>query len=224
MPPHPGIARESRTCGPEMRASVREGLTLGWLRGHALTALSAAATSRDAFIHVAEALAIPGAFAADLRALRTSVLVVRRAYQHEVGAGPADFRARRHQAEMRRSHVIAPGFEAMSHSGRQADLVAAQAFFDAGLHLLGLVVHECSPLLFQLRYGAGPGQIAAQLPRRCSQARISPISRSCSRIISCAQRRVCSSRPCSRRIRATATAPSWCGIMLRTKSTSAFPE
>lgn len=61
---------------------------IGCLSGHLAAVLRAAAAGIDAFLHVAEALAVIGAFVADLRAFATNMFVVFGADEHEMRRGP----------------------------------------------------------------------------------------------------------------------------------------
>jgi hypothetical protein len=111
------------------------------LSGHFLAALGAAPAGLDAFVHVADPLAIVGAFLADFRALAAHVLVVRGIQKHEMRRRPADLGACHHQAEMPRLDVLSSSFQAVGHRRPETRLVALQAFVDAVLHFLAKLMH-----------------------------------------------------------------------------------
>jgi len=89
----------------------------------------------QATIHAADLLAALRALLADLGAFPAGALVAARADHRLVGRGLAHFGASHHQPEMTGLDVLAAGFQAVVHRHAQAGGMAAQAFFDAGLHL-----------------------------------------------------------------------------------------
>jgi hypothetical protein len=106
-------------------------------RSHGAAGLSAASTCCDTLAHAAEALAILGAFGADLGTFAAGVFVVRRGDEHEVRRGPAHLSARHHQPEVRRRDVLPAGLQTVIHSHAETRLVAVQADIDAAFHLFG---------------------------------------------------------------------------------------
>lgn len=102
--------------------------------GHFPAAFGASAASIDAFLHVADLLAAPGAFLADFGADCARALVKISAHQHEVRRGLADLGAGNHEPEMPWLNVLAACLQAMVHGHAEASAVAAQAFIDAALH------------------------------------------------------------------------------------------
>lgn len=110
--------------------------------GHLAAAARAGTAGVDAFIHLAEALAFAGAVLTDLGTFRAEMLVVGRAQDHDVSAGPAGFRTGQHQLDMARSGMLAALLQAVSRDRTQADLVAAQAGVHAGLHVPIKLMHS----------------------------------------------------------------------------------
>lgn len=70
------------------------------LTGHCAATLGAGAASLDAMLHVADTLAISGTILADVGTFRTEMLVMRRAYDHDMSRGAAGLRAGEHKLDM----------------------------------------------------------------------------------------------------------------------------
>ncbi|MEL4419803.1 hypothetical protein, partial [Shewanella algae] len=83
--------------------------------------------------HPADALAVLGAFGADLGALLADVRMVRRIEKHEVRRSSAYLGTRHHQSDVLRFDVLPAGLQAVGHRRPETHLVAAQAFVDARL-------------------------------------------------------------------------------------------
>ena len=86
-------------------------------------------------------LAVACALLANLGALAAGMLVMRSADQHEMRRRPADFGTRHHEPEVLRLDVLAALLQAVRHRHSEADLVAAHALIDAGLHFLAYMLH-----------------------------------------------------------------------------------
>jgi hypothetical protein len=89
----------------------------------------------DAFVHIADTLAIIRAFGADFRTFFACMFVMWSVDEHEVGRRPADFDARHHQAEMGRLNMLTAGLQAVIHRSGKADPVTIQAGFNASVHV-----------------------------------------------------------------------------------------
>jgi len=98
---------------------------------HLPAGVGAGFADRHTLIHSPDALAVLGAFGADLSTLLAGVLVMRRVDQHEMGGGSAYFRAGHHEAEMGGFDMLPACLQAMVHRRGQAGFVAAQTGFDA---------------------------------------------------------------------------------------------
>jgi hypothetical protein len=116
------------------------------LRRHFPAAFGAVAASLDAIVHVADPLTFGGAIFADIGAFGAEMLMVRRAYDHDLGAGAADLGTGEHQLNVLRGGVRSAELEAVIGARAEAGLVAAQTFVDAGLHGRVEMVHDRSPV------------------------------------------------------------------------------
>src|SRR5690625_875401 len=114
--------------------------------GHPPAAFCTAAAGIDAFLHVADLFAAPGALLTDFSADRASAHMKLGADQHEVRRGLTNLGAGDHEPEMIRLDMLAACFQAMIHRHREADAMATQAFVDAVSHLWGNLMHRGSPL------------------------------------------------------------------------------
>src|SRR5690606_38599967 len=93
--------------------------------GHPATAFGALAASIDAFLHIADPLAVSGALGADLGTFRTDMPMMLGADKHEVRRSATYLGASHHQGEMRLLDMLASHFQAMVHGGGQTRRVAA---------------------------------------------------------------------------------------------------
>jgi len=109
---------------------------------HRTASLRARAASSNTFFHAHERFAVMGADFADLNAEGTGLAVELALMGHQFGGQLADSDTIHHQAEMLRLGMFSAHLNAMRHCRPEAYLVAAQALFDAALHLLAKLMHD----------------------------------------------------------------------------------
>jgi hypothetical protein len=150
--------------GLEKTARPKAGGASTILCRHFAAGVGAGFTGRDAFIHVADSLAVLGALGANLGAFPAGMLVMRGVDQHEMRRSSAHFRAGHHQPEVSGFSMLSAGFKAMIHRRRQAGLIAAQTDLDAAGHFFVHVVHRISKKLseFRRRVSYGWGRLSSQ--------------------------------------------------------------
>lgn len=105
------------------------------LRGHALARLRAAAALGGAWLHAFELLTACGAAGAHLRARSAGESMQVRTREHELRAGPADFSAVHHDAEVLRLGMLSALFQAVVHRHLKTYLVALHTAGNALVHL-----------------------------------------------------------------------------------------
>ena len=103
---------------------------------HLPTALGAFSTGFDAFIHIADLLAIQRACLADFGAERAKTMLKMRAAELKIGRRLADLGAIHQEPEVWCFNVLSAGLKAMVHGGLQADLMATAARLDTGLQAM----------------------------------------------------------------------------------------
>ncbi len=113
---------------------------------HPATGFSTIRASNNAFVHVANPLAIPCAFKANLGALPAKMLMMRRTDKHEMCRRPAYFCAGSHQFEVQGLCVFSANFEAMVHRGTDANPITYKATVNALLHFRAELSHGSSPM------------------------------------------------------------------------------
>ncbi|WP_198482300.1 hypothetical protein [Methylotuvimicrobium alcaliphilum] len=91
-------------------------------------------TRFNTFVHIADFLAIGCARFANLGANFVEAMLETRATQLEIRRGLANLGTVHHQTEMFGLDVLSAGFQAMIHSGLQANLMATRTSLYAGLH------------------------------------------------------------------------------------------
>lgn len=101
---------------------------------HIPAALGTFLTHLDAFLHIADLLAVRRTGLADLGAQPAQAMRKRRAAELEIRRCLADLGAAHQQPEVLWFDVLAASLEAVVHRGLQADLIAPGAGINAGLH------------------------------------------------------------------------------------------
>jgi hypothetical protein len=133
------------------------------LGAHRTARLGAFAARLNALVHVTDGFTRLRAVLADVGAFGANMSVVRRAAQHEIGAGLADLSAVHHQTEMGRLNVLTARFQTMRRRHLQTGFVAVETIFDALLHLAVHLLHWFSP----------PFEVRVLIKAACKYLRIS---------------------------------------------------